>query len=66
MMADDLPFRSQRASAAQRPGPEGAILPFREGRGQTAPGGSNLADSLPGPDALGRGGAPASIPAKVR
>ena len=38
-MADDLPFRRDAAAERNAPKPVGDIPPFREGRGQTAPGG---------------------------
>lgn len=56
MMADDLPIRSDApAMRGNRPGPEGAIAPFRE-RGQTAEGGPSMESGVGSPDALGHGG----------
>lgn len=55
MMADDLPFRSQAsAMRGNRPGPEGAIAPFKE-RGQTAEGGPSMEPGVGAPDATGHG-----------
>jgi len=63
-MADDLPFRSQAESTRTGVAPVGALLPFRE-RGQTAPGGASLGDSVGGPDALGTGSNSTALPVKL-
>lgn len=55
MMADDLPFRSDAAAMrGNRPGPEGALPPFRE-RGQTADGGADISGAVGPTDATGHG-----------
>lgn len=39
MEADDLPFRREAGALRNAPLPEGNLPPYREGRGQVAPGG---------------------------
>jgi hypothetical protein len=63
MMADDLPFRADAsAMRGDRPGPEGALLPFKE-RGQTAEGGPSMEAGVGPTDATGHGN---TLPARLK